>query len=39
MKWDRIKDLLPGKPGAVGVTAKDNQPVFEGCVILIPIAK
>ncbi|MGL5783999.1 MAG: IS5/IS1182 family transposase, partial [Alphaproteobacteria bacterium] len=22
---DRIKDLLPGKPGDVGVTAKDNR--------------
>jgi transposase len=24
-QWDRIKDLLPGKPGDVGVTAKDNR--------------
>jgi transposase len=23
--WDRIKDLLPGKPGDPGVTAKDNR--------------
>lgn len=24
-QWDRIKDCLPGKPGDVGVTAKDNR--------------
>ena len=24
-QWDRIKDLLPGRPGHVGVTAKDNR--------------
>ncbi|MGL4426535.1 MAG: IS5 family transposase [Alphaproteobacteria bacterium] len=24
-QWDRIKDLLSGKPGDVGVTAKDNR--------------
>ena len=24
-QWDRIKDLLPGKAGDVGVTAKDNR--------------
>lgn len=24
-QWDRIKDLLPGKLGDVGVTAKDNR--------------
>ena len=24
-QWDRIKDLLPGKAGEVGVTAKDNR--------------
>jgi transposase len=24
-QWDRIKDFLPGKPGDVGVTAKDNR--------------
>ena len=23
--WERIKDLLPGRPGHVGVTAKDNR--------------
>ena len=23
--WERIKDLLPGKPGDPGVTAKDNR--------------
>ena len=24
-EWDRIKDLLPGRDGDVGVTAKDNR--------------
>jgi putative transposase len=24
-EWERIKDLLPGKSGDVGVTAKDNR--------------
>ncbi len=24
-QWDRIKDLLPGRPGDVGVTARDNR--------------
>ena len=24
-QWDRIMDLLPGKPGDCGVTAKDNR--------------
>jgi hypothetical protein len=24
-QWERIKDLLPGKEGDVGVTAKDNR--------------
>ena len=24
-QWDRIKDLLPGSEGHVGVTAKDNR--------------
>ena len=24
-QWDRLKDLLPGRPGAVGVTARDNR--------------
>jgi transposase len=24
-QWERIKDLLPGKPGDPGVTAKDNR--------------
>lgn len=29
-QWDRIKSLLPGKPGDVGVTAKDNRLFVEG---------
>ena len=24
-QWDRIKDMLPGRVGTVGVTAKDNR--------------
>ena len=24
-QWDRIKDLLPGRDGSVGVTAADNR--------------
>jgi transposase len=24
-RWDRIKDLLPGRGGSVGVTAADNR--------------
>ena len=24
-QWERIKDLLPGRPGHVGATAKDNR--------------
>jgi transposase len=28
-QWERIKDLLPGKPGDVGVTAHDNRRFVE----------
>ena len=28
-QWDRIKDLLPGRPGYIGVTARDNRLFFE----------
>ncbi len=24
-QWERIKDILPGKPSDVGITAKDNR--------------
>ena len=24
-QWERIKDMLPGKPGDVGVTAQDKR--------------
>ncbi len=24
-QWERIKDLLPGRKGTVGVSAKDNR--------------
>jgi transposase len=32
--WDRIKDLLPGRPGTPGVTAKDNR-LFVDAVLWI----
>jgi transposase len=28
-QWERIKDLLPGRPGSVGVTAADNRLFIE----------
>jgi transposase len=28
-QWERIKDLLPGREGSVGVTASDNRPFVE----------
>ena len=31
-QWDRIKDILPGRNGHVGVTAKDNR-LFVDAVI------
>lgn len=31
-QWDRIKDLLPGRPGSVGVTAKDNRLFVEAII-------
>src|SRR3954469_17527964 len=34
-QWDRIKDLLPGREGPVGVTAKDNRLFVEPCCIVI----
>jgi transposase len=29
-QWERIKDLLPGKAGDVGATARDNRRFVEG---------
>jgi transposase len=29
-QWERIKDLLPGRQGYVGVTARDNRLFVEG---------
>ncbi len=31
-QWERIKDLLPGRPGDVGVTARDNRLFVEAVV-------
>ncbi len=28
-QWERIKDLLPGREGHVGVTARDNRGFLE----------
>lgn len=28
-QWERIQDLLPGRAGSVGVTAKDNRLLVE----------
>jgi transposase len=28
-QWERIADLLPGRPGHVGITAKDNRLLVE----------
>ena len=28
-QWDKIKELLPGRKGTVGVTAKDNRLFIE----------
>jgi hypothetical protein len=28
-RWERIRDLLPGREGYVGVTAKDDRPFVE----------
>ncbi len=28
-QWNRIKDMLPGRPGSVGVTAADNRLFIE----------
>lgn len=30
VQWERIKDLLPGRDGYVGVTAKDNRTFING---------
>ena len=34
-QWDRIKDILPGREGHVGVTAKDNRLFVEAVSIAI----
>ena len=31
-QWERIKDLLPGKPGDVGATARDNRRFVEAAL-------
>ena len=34
-RWERIKDLLPGRNGHVGVTDRDNRLFIEAVVIWI----
>ena len=36
-QWERIKDLLPGREGDVGVTAKDNR-LFIEAALYLPLA-
>src|SRR3954451_12069246 len=31
-QWDRIKNILPGREGSVGVTAKDNRLFVEAVI-------
>ena len=32
-QWERIKDLLPGREGSVGVTAADNRLFIEAGIV------
>jgi hypothetical protein len=35
-QWERIKDLLPGRPGTIGVTAKDNRLLLKpSCIAIV----
>jgi hypothetical protein len=34
-QWDKIKDVLPGREGHVGVTAKDNRLFVEAVLYRI----
>lgn len=34
-QWERVKDLLPGREGHVGVTAKDNRLFVEAVLYAI----
>ena len=36
-QWDRIKDILPGREGHVGVTAKDNRLFVEA--VTLPLSR
>ena len=33
-QWDRIKDIVPGRGGSIGVTAKDNRLFIEAVYIV-----
>ena len=35
-QWERIKDLLPGQEGKVGVTAKENRLFVEAVLYTLP---
>jgi len=36
-QWERIKDLLPGRDGYVGVTAKDNRLFALSGAVSVPL--
>ena len=35
-QWDRIKDMLPGREGSVGVTAADNRLFIDAGAVPLP---
>ncbi len=35
-QWERIKDLLPGREGSVGVTAADNRLFVDAVLLSLP---
>ena len=35
-QWERIRDLLPGRKGSVGVTAADNRLFVEASTLSLP---
>ena len=37
-QWERIKDLLPGREGHVGVTARDNRLFVDAVLYRNPVA-
>lgn len=35
-QWERLKDLLPGRAGTVGVTAKNTSTMCRSCAVPLP---